>query len=319
MKMLKPKSQGQTDILLIGELNPDIIITELQGPPKPGREIIANNARLSLGSSTAICACQISKLGLTVQLLSKVGKDDFGRYCVDFLKKNKVGTSGIKYDASIGTGLTVSLALDNDRAFVTYLGTTENFTYQDVDLKYFKTAKHLHMSSFFLLKKLRPDFAPLFKEAKKNGLTTSLDTGWDPDEKWGEDLFKVLENTDIFLPNKDELLQISGEKDISEGLRKLAKIVPVVVCKMGGDGAILRSGETVISMPAFSVNVKDTTGAGDSFNAGFISAFISGEDLKDCLRLGNACGALSASAIGGTSGFDCLEDVETFIQTNSKK
>jgi sugar/nucleoside kinase (ribokinase family) len=316
MIICKPKAEGKVDVALIGELNPDIIITDLEGQPKPGREIMADNAKLTLGSSTAICACQMAKLGLNVQLISKVGIDYFGDFCIDYLKKIGVGTSGIKQDSSTITGLTVSLAMENDRALVTFLGAIAEFCYQDIDLKYLQSAKHLHMSSYFLQKSLRKDFATLFQDAKKMGLTTSLDTGWDPTEQWGKDIFAVLENTDIFIPNRDELLCISGETEVSRALKKMAEIVPVVICKMGKDGAVLQQGEVVITLPAFSVKLLDTTGAGDSFNAGFIKAFLAGKDLKDCLYFGNACGALSASAIGGTGGFTSYEEVEAFIQAN---
>jgi sugar/nucleoside kinase (ribokinase family) len=205
-------------------------------------------------------------------------------------------------DPGVKTGITVSLSTAADRALLTFSGSIAALTAECIDRALFDRARHLHVSSFFLQTGLREGLAGLFAQARGQGLTVSLDTGWDPDEQWDSDLGKTLACTDVFLPNAVEAQAISGQTDVKTALATLAEGVPVVAMKLGAQGAIARHSETVVQAAPPAVQVVDTTGAGDSFDAGFVYGYLEAWSLERTLRLACACGALATQQPGGTAG-----------------
>ena len=173
---------------------------------------------------------------------------------------------------------------------------------------------HLHASSFFFQEGLRPDFPDLFARARRAGLTTSLDTGFDPSGQWDGGLRETLRETDLFFPNEVELAALTGTEDPAEGLRRLENGRTRVVAKLGKNGAMTLDGGRVVHVPAYPVETIDTTGAGDSFNAGFLHRWLQGAPIVECLRLGAACGALSTLGLGGTGAQPTLADAEALVQ-----
>jgi sugar/nucleoside kinase (ribokinase family) len=176
---------------------------------------------------------------------------------------------------------------------------------------------HLHVSSFFFQEGLRPGVPELFARARRLGLTTSLDTGFDPSERWDGGLRKALAETDLFFPNEVELEALTGCKDPRSGLRALGGGRALVVAKLGERGAMTLDGGSVLEVPAYRVEPVDTTGAGDSFNAGFLHLWLQGAALADCLRLGAACGALSTRALGGTAAQPTLAEAEALVRSRA--
>ncbi|MEW5866483.1 MAG: sugar kinase [Bacillota bacterium] len=309
------------DVVVVGELNPDLIFTGLARSPRLGVEQLAQSFSFTLGGSGAICAVTLSKLGLQVGFAGKVGDDVFGASCVEFLSRYRVDTARITVDASIRTGVTVSLSYPRDRLLVTYPGSIGELQLSDLDLDYILRGSHLHLSSYYLQKKLRVDVPALFEAAKGRGLSISLDTGWDPTETWDDDISQALEHVDIFLPNEPELCRITRRPTWDEGLSAIGEWMSpaaTVVVKLGPGGAVARQGEREVRVPPYSIVPVDTTGAGDSFDAGFIYGFLKGKDLLQALTFANACGALSASSVGGTGGFESLTDVERFMTKNQE-
>jgi sugar/nucleoside kinase (ribokinase family) len=159
---------------------------------------------------------------------------------------------------------------------------------------------HLHISSYFLQESLRPDCRALFAEAHRRGMTTSLDPGFDPTENWDSGLRETLKEVDIFFPNEVELAGVGGFEDPIECLRRLDNGRTLVVAKLGREGCMALEGGSPVHVPAFAVQPVDTTGAGDSLNAGFLHAWLRQRPLREAMRFGAACGALSTRAMGGT-------------------
>jgi sugar/nucleoside kinase (ribokinase family) len=190
---------------------------------------------------------------------------------------------------------------------LTYLGSIAALRYEDIDQALLARARHVHIGSYFLLDGLRPDVPELFKTAHSLDLTTSLDTNYDPAEWWDGGLQATLAQTDIFLPNEIELRAITGQSEPEAGLAWLAERIPLVAAKLGPHGAIARRGPDMFQADSLSVSVVDTTGAGDSFDAGFIYGYLAGWDIGRALRLGCVCGALSTQAAGGTAAQPTLE------------
>lgn len=299
------------ELVVVGELNVDLILDQVNALPELGKERLACGMTLTLGSSSAILASNASALGVAVGFIGCVGKDTFGKYVIDRLQSRHVDTRQVIEMEDAATGLTAIYTHRNDRGMMTYPGAMERLRIENIPWDYLLRARHLHLSSFYLQRGLRPDCVTLFRKAKEAGLSTSLDTNWDPDENWGCDVLDVLKYVDIFLPNDDEARWISGENDLDRALKKLAQHAGTVVITCGAEGVRARRREECFSLPTYPVVPVDAVGAGDSFNAGFLYRFLRGGPLSDCLHFGLLTGAFSTLAPGGTTAF---EDISEFIR-----
>lgn len=289
-------------ILVAGEINADLICQGYTEFPKPGREILVDQFSMTLGSASAICAAGLARLGSPTSFIGKVGKDLWGDYCVSFLKRLGVDVSGVVQEEGLQTGITISISSASDRALVTYLGAICALREEDIPDSVLVDFGHLHVSSYFLQEGLRPGLAQLFRRAQSLGLTTSLDTGFDPAGAWGPGLREVLAATDVFLPNEVELEAIGGSSDVREAMRSLDNGHTLIVAKLGARGAAAWEEGQFLECPPIPVEPVDTTGAGDSFNAGFLHAWTRGADLQTCLQAGVFTGGRSTEAMGGTAG-----------------
>ncbi|MGQ9585959.1 MAG: carbohydrate kinase family protein [Anaerolineae bacterium] len=298
------------DLLVVGELNADLVLNDQDPVPEFGqREKLVRDAVLDLGSASAIMACQAGRLGLRTAFAGKVGDDLFGRMVVETLESRGVDLQGVIVDPTVKTGITVHLSKPDDRASLTYLGAVAAFRAEEVSPDLLHQSRHLHVSSFFLQPALHPGLPALFKQARALGLSTSLDPGWDPEQRWNGVLGDVLPLVDVFFPNEQELRGVAHAGDLSQALEMIAEKVPVVVVKLGAKGAMAVCGRTVYREPAYPAEPLDTTGAGDSFNAGFLYGFLHGRPVQECLRIGCICGALSTRTLGGISSQPTLDEV----------
>lgn len=305
------------DVLVVGDLNVDLIMNHINKAPQIGEEQLAKNMDLTMGGSTAIFACNIAKLGSRVEFVSKLGDDSFGKFLLNKLKANNVGTNSIITDKSLRTGATVIFFIEDDRMMVTYPGSMEHLTVEDISNKTLESSKHLHTSAVFFQPKLKAGLAKLFKKAKEMGLSTSMDTQWDPNEAWDIDLDIVLPNLDFFLPNEEEFIRLADTPDIDSALKSLAHHDTCFVIKRGEKGVLMSHKGSRTELESLPIpKIVDTIGAGDSFNAGFIHAYLRGLDLIECLKFGNKAAAVSTTAAGGINGIksyqQVLEAVETF-------
>ena len=306
------------DISVLGELNCDLILYGLPAVLEPEREHLANDFALTLGSSSAIFAHNISLLGSRVGFTSCIGGDPLGKFCVERLSESGVDVAGVKSLPSKNTGVTVILPLGEKRQILTYPGTTFDLNHTHLDLDYLRDAAHFHLSSFFLLRALRPRLPELFFQMKQAGLTTSLDTNDDPDNLWAGGVKAVLKNVDVFLPNEHEACKVAGTGDVDGALDALAHLVPIIVIKCGRQGVLAKRGKERFHAASLSGQPVDTVGAGDSFNAGFLHKFIRGADLQDCLEYGNVSAGLSTTRAGGTEAFRDRQHREMFLQRCAK-
>lgn len=298
------------DVLVVGELNVDIILNNIEGYPAMSKEILAKNFALTTGSSSAIFASNISVLGMNVAFSGIVGDDLFGDMIVQQLQKKNVDVRSIYRRKGCSTGATTVLNYGGDRMMVTYPGPMEELRASDIPQTLLRKSKHLHISSIFLQKGLKDSLLEVLTAAKANGLTVSLDPQWDPSEKWDLDLAAVLPLVDVFLPNKKELLLLLKENDLNVAIEKMSMYPGLTVVKDGENGAVWIKGKDICREEAYlNVDVLDAIGAGDSFDAGFVSKFIQGKSIKDCVLFGNLIGAISTTAAGGTGAFESLTDV----------
>jgi len=302
--------KNKPEVVVIGELNVDIILNRIDHFPVMGKEMLAKSMDITLGSSSAIFASNLSILGSSVAFIGKIGNDSFASVVLDSLNSKGVDTSNIIQSSTLNTGATIVLNYDQDRAMVTYPGAMEDLKLQDIDFNFLTTARHLHFSSIFLQPGICESLPILFAKAKSSGLTTSLDPQWDPSEKWEVNLAGLLPMLDIFLPNLAEFQLLTGTKSMEEGIAKIQEIAPniTLIIKDGINGAYCWKAGEIIHQPAFLNNeVVDCIGAGDSFNAGFINSFVKGLSLEQCLIIGALAGAVSTTCAGGTGAFESIK------------
>jgi sugar/nucleoside kinase (ribokinase family) len=305
------------DILVAGELNPDLILSGNVTPEFGQMEQLVDSADLTVGSSSAIFACGAARLGLKVAFTGVCGADIFGRFMLDELSQRGVDVSGVIINPALQTGLSVILnrpldGVPGDRAILTHLGAINCLQAGQVTDTRLQKARHLHIASYFLQTALQPGLPDLFQRAHALGLTTSLDTNWDPSGTW-QGLTEFLGLVDVLLPNQNEALAISGASSLEAALESLSMKCRVVAVKCGSSGAWARQDSEVASAAALPVKVVDTVGAGDTFDAGFLFGWLNGWSQARTLALASACGSLSTRAAGGTSAQPTLEEAMHYL------
>jgi sugar/nucleoside kinase (ribokinase family) len=306
--------ERDVDILVLGEINPDVIVRGVDPRPQFGQvERLVDAIDLVVGSSSAIFACGAARLGLRIAFVGVVGDDAMGRFMLDAMRACGVDVSACRVDEAVPTGASVILVGDGDRAILTAAGTVPLLRDADVPAGLLDRARHLHVGSVFLLDALRPRLAERFAAARRAGISTSLDCNWDPRGTWDGGLRQILGQSDVFLPNAAEAKRIAGRDSVEDATRALAAAGPrVVAVKCGADGAIAAEPDgTITRVPAIAVDAIDTTGAGDSFDAGFLASWLAGRPVRDCLAVGVACGSLSTRGVGGTATQPTLAEAET--------
>lgn len=292
------------DVTIAGELNLDLILYGLPEQLQPERELLADRMMLTLGSSSAIVAHNLSALGSRVGFQSRIGDDPLGAIALARLQQGGVDTSRVRHvPGAITTGLTVILHHHSWRNILTYAGTMAELSLEDLDLDYLSDSRHFHFSSYYLQRALRPKVGELFRHLKAKGLTISLDTNDDPDDRWEGNLKEILQFVDVFLPNEREACKAAKTENLQAAIRELSDLVPLLVVKMGRKGAIAQRGSESFTSPARLVDAVDPVGAGDSFDAGFLHEYVRGAEITACLASGNLAGALSTTRPGGTEAF----------------
>jgi sugar/nucleoside kinase (ribokinase family) len=299
------------DVLTFGDMCVDLILTGQDVTPQFGQvEKLVDDYILEMGGSCCLFACQAARLDLRTGVIGKVGNDDFGRFAKRRLDEYGVDTQHVLVDANIKTGLGVALSKENDRAILTYLGSISAVTGEDAKDEILSSARHLHHGSFFLHKGLRSSILAIFKRAKDLGLSTSLDPNWDPEEQWNSNLLEILPYTDLFMPNEQEALLISKNKNLKSATRwLLEKGVGAVVVKQGKKGASYSNKDEQFDLQVLPVRGGDSVGAGDSFNAGFLAGWLRGISVQNCLQMGVYCGRSVASKFGGLAGQPRMAEV----------
>lgn len=317
---------------VLGELNPDIILSRVQGEPAPGRERVVEDVLITIGSSSAICATILARLGARVRFVGRVGADWFGRYAIDMLQREGV-TVSVAVEPAVRTGLTVAITGTGERMLLTFPGAMATTRAGDLPLSEVSGTRHLHFGSFYLQRAMQQDLPGVLRWAVEAGMTTSLDPGHDPAEAW-TGLEAVLPWVDVLILNQQEAVgaaralepanRATGERPPAgahDAARALAsRVRRMVVVKCGGDGAFLltKDGDEIASAP-FPVEVVDSTGAGDAFDAGFLAQWLRGARLGASLEFANACGAIATTYLGGTPGFPGMRDVLAFMARHGRR
>ena len=298
------------DLVVIGDVNPDVIVVSPDLDIRFGQhESFVDDGCLVLGGSAAIAASGTARLGLRTAFAGVVGDDALGRICREALVQSGVDVSMLAVDPAVRTGLTVVLQQSGDRAILTYGGSIRALSMHHVSVEALTAARHVHVGSYFLLDGLRPALPELFAVLRARGCTTSLDTNFDPAERW--DVGAVLDECDVLLPSATEACRLAGVTALDDALGRLAARVPIVAATDGAAGAVAARGTDRVRVDAARVpgGVVDAIGAGDTFDAGFLYGFLNGWDLERSMRFAAGAAALSLRGRGGTERQGTLVEV----------
>lgn len=309
---------SEFDLLVLGDANPDLVLRGGDVVPAFGQaERVVEEAVLTIGGSGGILACGAARLGLRVAFCGVVGDDLFGRFMREELTRRGVATVGLVTVPDRPTGLTVILSATDDRAMLTHPGTVADLRADLVPPALLSSARHVHVSSYFLQRALAPDLPSILDAVHAGGATTSLDPNWDPSGTWDAGLLALLPRVDVFMPNAMEAMSIAHISDLDQAVSRLRAHASMVVVKNGAAGAVASTTGESASVAGIPGRVLDTTGAGDSFDAGFLAAWLSDMPLARCLEIGNACGVLSTRAPGGTDGQPTMDEVLETLERGS--
>jgi sugar/nucleoside kinase (ribokinase family) len=321
---------GGFDLVVIGDCNADLVVQGDEVVPQFGQaERLVDEMKLTIGGSGGICAAGAARLGLRVAMAGLLGDDMLGRFMRESLTARGVDVSAVRTGPHLPTGLSIHLVDGDDRAILTHPGTVSDLRPEMIDEAVLRSARHVHISSYFLQSGLWDGLPALLRQARTAGATVSLDPNWDPSGGWDAGLPGIYGLIDFLLPNGEEAAALARGRTIAasragdrepanhemagEGAdgdraapvaaaRMLAAAGPVVVVKIGAEGALAAALDGQLAqVPAVpGVHTVDSVGAGDSFDAGFLAATLWGWDTRAALALGAACGALSTRATGGT-------------------
>jgi sugar/nucleoside kinase (ribokinase family) len=305
---------SELDLLVIGDVNPDVIVASPGLAPQFGQvEQLVDSASLVMGGSAAITAVGAARLGIRVGLCGVVGDDDLGQLMLVRLAEAGVDLQHLRVDASTPTGMSVILNRGDDRAVLTAAGTISALSSDDLSALPDRPARHLHAASYYLMSQAYRDALPAaFARFRQAGTTTSVDTNWDPQERW--DLDALLSVTDLFLPNEAELTAIARSLILDRAIEVVAENGCDVAVKRGEQGAsavLGGNGYRVVRTPP--VEYVDAVGAGDTFNAGILAGRLLGRDAGTCLAMAVIAGTLSTGATGGTAAQPSLDEVEPWL------
>ena len=289
------------DVTIAGEINLDLILYGLPEVMPVERELLATGFQMTLGGSSAITAHNLAMLGVRVGFVTRTGGDELGKLAMSRMAESGADVSASSVgDGTTGTGVTMLLPHGADRHILTYPGTMAEMRCEDLPWEYVSDSRHFHLSSLFLQTGLQAGLPALLRRLKQAGLTLSLDTNDDPEDAWGSVFQEVLGLVDVFLPSERELCRITGAGDVDEALVRIQSRVATTVVKCGARGAVVQRQGERLEVGGVRVTPVDTIGAGDSFNAGFLSAYVRGETIAEAARVGNVTGALSTLSFGGT-------------------
>lgn len=295
-------------VLIIGNVNPDIVLIDVNEYPQMGQELWINDCKVVMGGGAGNCSIDLSKLGCSTYLLSKVGTDFFGKFLLEGFNKYNVNTQFVQVNEKIMTGMSIAITKKKERSFISFKDKQSHINFNNMSDNDLQRFSHVHLMGYN--KKNSNSYIEFCKRVKALNISISADVGWDSTEKWDSSILNFLKEVDIFIPNEVEAKNYSGKENKIDALDFLSNYVDTIVIKLGGNGCIAKSKGKFFKKSSFNVQTIDTIGAGDAFDSGFIYAYINGMDIEKCLDYANTCGAISTTLYGATDAFPTLEQLE---------
>jgi len=307
------KASKAWDVIAVGDIFVDVILSGFPAWPRPGEEAFAMRFAREVGGGAAITACGLARLGMRVSLMAVAGRDE-----EDWVRRRLeaygVDAHHLIWHEAEPTAVTVSVSREDERMFFTYMGANRalpSWLAKESTWRALSTARHVHVAC-------APDpsvLVPLSDFLHEHGTSLSLDIGWHPEWLRSPEGRRALRALDLFFPNEREIVELTGERDPKRALRALAEAGSrKVALKRGSAGAMLLWDGELLAEAAYPIQPVDTTGAGDCFDAGFLYAWLSGASPERCLKIAAICGALSTRRLGGVAAFPTMEELEEALR-----
>ncbi|WP_199617287.1 carbohydrate kinase family protein [Paenibacillus alkalitolerans] len=300
------------DVVVFGDANIDLVVAGCNELPLPGQEVFVDNMTMHVGGGAALFALALAKLGLRVAFNGVLGGDGYAEFILDRFRQYGIDTRYIKTSSLHHTGISIAINPEKDRSFITYAGSNAELNVRELDMESVAAGRHVHLTGYKGSRN-HDEFVGTIRTLKAKGATVSCDVGWDDTGEWYSGVFEVMGLADVFFMNETEALHYSGCRGMKESVRELARHGGHVVVKLGSKGAVALRGGELLYRSGYAVKAVDTTGAGDSFNAGYMYGYLTGKPVEFCLIYGNACGALSVEAYGGSAGTPDREALAAFV------
>ncbi|MGW1621727.1 carbohydrate kinase family protein [Streptomyces sp. NPDC002172] len=297
----------------------DVLVRPVDAIPEGQGATLVEDIRMTAAGTAGGTALSLAKLGATVRSAGAVGADATGDMLVQLLGRAGIDTAFLVRRADTATSASVlPIRPNGDRPSLHLLGANITYGVDDVPWDALAEADHLHLGGPELIGVEAA--ARILHFAKEHGVTTSVDL-LAPGVLGGfEQIAAALPYVDHLLPNDDQVLGFSGEDDLLAGAKKLVGAgAGLVAVTRGGDGALLVTAEGAEPVPAFEIDVVDTTGCGDAFSAGFVYGIGLGRTPHDSAVLGNAVAALVAQGLGSDHGDFDLAAADAFAATAVKR
>ena len=281
----------------------DLLIAPVAHIPRWDENVFIENVHLRVGGLAANAAVCLTRLGAPVDLMACVGDDRFGDMIRRQLREAGINCDHLRRDSHRSTSMAFGFVNERgQRLFVVSLGANASFTKRDFQHMNWKNVSFLHVGGFFHLPGVEHDLPALLRLLQRRGVQTSLDLAWDPQNRWLRPLRPLLPHLDFIFPNHKQVQRLTNERDVRRGARVLRGAgVATVVVKLGARGCYLDSDTWKGFVPPFPVRVRDTTGAGDNFDAAFLYGLRQDWDLETCARFANVVAAASTRAYGAAA------------------
>ena len=309
-------SASRPDVVCVGILVADSIARPVDGLPDAGSLGLVDEITLRAGGCALNTATVLARLGLDVALAGKVGDDAFGDFLLRVAEERALGREGVLVDPQAATSATVVLVDSaGERTFLHVPGANGRLRAAELDPELLYSGRALHVAGSLVMPSLDGEpTAALLAEARRRGITTSLDTVWDASGCWSR-LLPSLPHLDVFAPSLAEGRAVTGRdepEDVAARLREAG--VGTVALTMGADGAYVAGEGFAGRVPAYPVDAVDGTGSGDAFSAGILYGVLGGRPLEWTARFATAVGALAVTAVGATEGVRTLADTLAFAR-----
>lgn len=289
------------DIIVIGDINIDVNLT-IPAYPMPGHEAVASSVQMHTGGSAVNTAVALANMDMDVGFIGRIGQDSLAEQALAELKKAGVDCSFVQIDPKVSTGLIfIAVTVDGERTMFGARGANAFTDAEAIDPDYFDSCRWLHLSGYSFLSYHQHQTILKALKLAENSLYTrvSLDVGTEPALRARNQILEVLPQIDVIFPNETELTLL-GEGRTTDGSLDylLDGRIGSVVTKCGANGCLLAQSNKRVHLPAFNIDVKDTTGAGDSFNAGVVLGRLVGLSWEASAALGNALGGWATAQEG---------------------
>jgi sugar/nucleoside kinase (ribokinase family) len=296
------------DVLVVGNYTVDLIFTGLPNLPALGQEVVGKGFAMIPGEAYN-SAVAMHRLGLRVAWAGDFGNDELSHFALKAAREEGMDETFFVHHPRPLRRLTVAVSFPNERAFITY------YDREPLIPAGLRALRKVHARLLFV-----PGFyaGALFflalRWVRAKGMKVVMDGNSHPDTRLSRaPVRRAIAALDAFLPNAAEALHLTGETDLTRAIRCLGELCPLVVVKAGAAGAYAYHHGQLLHVPALKLKPLDTTGAGDSFNAGFLRAWLDGQPLESCLRWGNIVGGLSTQGYGATGRKVTVEEVRKYL------